>query len=69
MIEKLVVNDVSQLVITDEEDTGAVVGMVSHRHPRVPGHCAQAVSLCPHSGAITEDISGEAEAAEGGQHR
>lgn len=29
MIEKLVVNDVSQLVITDEEDTGAVVGMVT----------------------------------------
>jgi len=29
VIEKLVVNDVSQLVITDEEDTGAVVGMVT----------------------------------------
>ena len=29
VIEKLVTNDVSQLVITDEEDTGVVVGMVT----------------------------------------
>ena len=29
VIEKLVTNDVSQLVITDDEDTGAVMGMVT----------------------------------------
>ena len=29
VIEKLVINDVSQLVVTDEEDTGTVVGMVT----------------------------------------
>ena len=29
VIEKLVTNDVSQRVITDEEDTGMVVGMVT----------------------------------------